>query len=146
MALKKLGKHRYGENHADIREELRRYCEQNGYPAEHFADAIGACGAKIFRLSLDDTEGAAVRTCVACADAHPIGDSADYLENAEIGECACPCGDEDLELSVGVALYEESEDVRRIYVRCRCVKCGLTAVYGDWKNEFNCYKELLARV
>lgn len=146
MALKKRGKQRYGENHADIREEIRRYSEKNGYPAEHFADAVCTCGAKVFRLALDDTEGAGVRKCVACTSAHPIGDSADYLADADLGECACPCGNEDLELSIGVALYQESEDVRWLYLGCRCVKCGLTAVYGDWKSEFNGYKGLLARV
>ncbi|WP_193378329.1 hypothetical protein [Schlesneria paludicola] len=27
----------------------------------------------------------------------------------------------------------------------RCTACGLTAVYGDWKNEYNGYQELLAK-
>ena len=58
----------------------------------------------------------------------------------------CFCRDNVFEITVGVSLYDDSEDVRWLYVGCRCPKCGLTGVYGDWKNEFNGYRELLARV
>jgi hypothetical protein len=146
MALKKRGKHRYGDGQADIRDEIKRYSKGNEYLAEHFADARCKCGGTLFQLALDDDEGAAVRKCTACAAEHPIGDSDEYLDEAELGECACPCGGEQFEITVGVSLYENSEDVRWLYVGCRCPSCGLTAVYGDWKNEFNGYKKLLARV
>src|SRR4051812_36926020 len=92
MALTKRGKYRYGENRADIRAEILRYSKTNAYVAEHFADAACVCGGKVFRLVLDDTEGAAVRTCVGCAAEHPIGDSDEYLDEAELEECSCPCG------------------------------------------------------
>jgi hypothetical protein len=146
MALKKRGKYRYGDSQADIRAELLRYSKTNAYPCHHFADAACTCGGKRFRLALDDDEGAAVRICAGCKTEHPIGDSDEFLEEAELGECACPCGGEEFEITVGVSLYEDSEDVRWLYVGCRCPECGLTAVYGDWKNEFNGYKELLKRV
>ncbi|HEY8502960.1 MAG TPA: hypothetical protein VIL46_00160 [Gemmataceae bacterium] len=146
MALKKRGKYRYGDCQADIRGEIHRYSKGNGYPAHHFADAVCTCGGTRFRLALDDTEGAAVRTCVGCGAEHPIGDSNEYLAEAELQECACPCGGEEFEITAGVSLYDDSEDVRWFYLGCRCPACGLTAVYGDWKNEFNGYQELLARV
>jgi hypothetical protein len=146
MALKKRGKYRYGDSQADIRAEVLRYGKENGYSAHHFADSLCACGGKRFRLSLDDTEGAAVRTCVECDSKRPICDSDEYLEDAELEKCACPCGGEEFEITVGVSLYEGSEDVRWLYFGCRCPACGLTAVYGDWKNEFNGYRDLLARV
>ena len=146
MALKKRGKYRYGDSQVDIRDELLRYSKKNGYVAEHFRDAVCVCGAKVFRLALDDDEGAAVRICTGCKTEHSIGDSGEYLEDAEPGECACPCGNEEFEITVGVSLYEASEDVRWLYLGCRCPKCGLAAVYGDWKNEFNGFQELLARV
>jgi hypothetical protein len=146
MVLKKRGKHRYGDSQADIRAELLRYSKTNAYLADHFADATCKCGAKHFRLALDDNEGAAVRICISCEDEHPIGDSDEYLEDAELEECSCPCGAEELEITVGVSLYQESDDVRWLYLGCRCPKCGLIAVYGDWKNEFNGYRALLARV
>ena len=147
MALRKRGKWRYGDGQADIRGEVIRYSQQNGYPAEHFADAVCGCGGRVFGLLLDDAVGVASRVCVACdADAHPIGDSADFMDEADEEECVCPCGEEAFEITVGVSLYADSEDVRWLYVGCRCPACGLTAVYGDWKNEFNGYRELLARV
>jgi hypothetical protein len=146
MALKKRGQYRYGDSQADIRDEVLRYSKKNEYKAEHFRDAVCVCGTKIFRLALDDNEGAAVRICTGCKSEHPIGDSGEFLEDAELGECACPCGNEKFEITVGVSLYDGSEDVRWLYLGCRCPKCGLTAVYGDWKNEFEDYRKLLDRV
>jgi hypothetical protein len=146
MALKERGKYRYGDSQADIRNEVLRYSEENDYVAEHFADAVCKCGSKLFHLELDDNAGAAIRICVGCKTQHPIGDSEEFLEEAELNECGCPCGQEEFEITVGVSLYEGSEDVKWLYVGCRCPKCGLTAVYGDWKNEYIGYRELLARV
>ena len=146
MALTKRGEYRYGDTQANIRAEVLRYSKVNGYVAKYFADAICTCGAGLFRLLLDDTVGAAIRKCGGCTNEHPIGDSDEYLDEAELQECACPFGGEDFEITVGVSLYDEGDDVRWLYLGCRCPKCGLTAVYGDWKNEFNGYRELLARV
>ena len=50
------------------------------------------------------------------------------------------------EITVGVSLYHASQDVRWLYVGCRCPSCGVTGVYGDWKNEYLDYRELLAKV
>jgi len=146
MALTKRGKHRYGDTQEDIRAEILRYSTSNGYVAHHFADAVCRCGGRIFGVLLDDRQGAAARTCVACGYQHPIGDSENYLDDADLGECGCPCGSESFEVTAGVSLYDESEDVRWLYLGFRCPACGLTAVYGDWKNEFNGFRELLAQV
>ncbi|MBI3072127.1 MAG: hypothetical protein HYY84_08400 [Deltaproteobacteria bacterium] len=144
--LRRRGGFSYGESQADIRDELHRYSKANAYIVDHFADAVCDCGCKVFGLALDEAAGVAVRTCVGCRTERPIGDCADDLADAELEECACTCGGEELEVTGGVSLYEGSEDVRWFYIGCRCPKCGLTAVYGDWKNEFNGYRELLARV
>ena len=144
--LTKRGKSYFGESQAYIREEVLRYSKLNGYSAQHFADAACECGSRLFRLLLDENEGAAVRRCPTCQNEHAIGDSAEYLKEAELEECGCPCGNDDLEITVGVSLYDSSEDVRWLYVGCRCPQCGLTAVYGDWKNEFNGYQSLLKKV
>lgn len=146
MALVKRGDHEYGESQADIRTEIIRFSELNGYVAEHFADAVCVCNGRAFGLLLDDAEGAAVRVCNRCDREHPIGDSAEYLDEAELGECECPCGKQSFQITVGVALYADSEDVKWLYLGLRCVKCGLTAVYGDWKNEFEDFRKLLANV
>lgn len=143
MALRIQGQ-RYADGQSDIRSKLQEY-SANNYPAQHFAEVVCLCGSRHFRLAIDDTEGVAMRHCSACGQEHLIGDSADYLEGAELEECECPCGHGVFELTVGVALYPESEDVRWLYLGCRCVACGLAGCYGDWKNEFEGYQKLLAR-
>lgn len=143
--LHKRGKYWYGDSHADLSQEIWRYSKR-GYPAEHFANAICTCGGKVFKVLLNEDEGVAVRECVHCGHVHPIGDSEEYLQDATLEECECVCKAEQFEVTVGVALYEDSEDVRWLYLGCRCVACSLVAVYGDWKNEFEGYQDFLAKV
>jgi hypothetical protein len=112
MALMKRGKHWYGDAQADIWTELLRYSRQNGYPAQHFADAVCKCSGRTFRIRLDDTEGVAVRVCVSCGSEHSVGDRVEYLADAELQECECPCGGDAFEVTAGVSLYDDSEDIR----------------------------------
>jgi hypothetical protein len=144
VTIEKRDDYSYGESQADLREEIESYAAAVGYAAEHFADARCQCLSSRFQLSLDDNEGAAVRACVECGARHPIGDSSDYIEDAELEDCACPCGCESLEITVSVSLYQRSKAVRWFYLGCRCTACGLVAVYGDWKNEHDDYTALLA--
>lgn len=146
MALKKRGKYRYGDGPEDIATEIRRCSKENAYVATELAAARCTCGGDRFELELDETQGAAVRICVACAVRHPIGDSDEYLEEAELEACSCLCGEETFEITVGVSLYADSAAVRWLYVGCRCPACGLTGVYRDWKNEHEDHVALLARV
>ncbi len=148
MALQKRGKWWYGDSQADIRDELIRVWKLNEYIPTQFADAQCVCGGRLFRLRLDEEAGAAIRVCTRenCAQSHPIADSDEYLEDADLEECACPCGEEKFEITVGVHLYEGSDDVKWLYLGCRCPSCGVTGNYGDWKNEFIDYRKLLARV
>lgn len=111
MALRTVGKYRHGNSQSDLREEITCYSEYIGSVAQQFADAVCRCGGKVFRLLLDDDEGVAIRQCPACSTEHPIGDSDEYLDGAELGECACPCDAEEFEITVGVSLYEDGEDV-----------------------------------
>ena len=146
MAIRQQDGHSYGDSQEDIRTKLIDYSEKNAYPATHFGDAVCVCGGRLFRLFVDEVEGAALRICSACSSSHPIGDSAEYLKGASLEECECLCGNGVFEITVGVALYGDSEDVRWLYIGCRCPKCGLTGCYGDWKNEFIGYRELLERI
>ena len=130
----------------DIRAEIARYSKSNAYVAHHYAEAVCVCGGRSFALQVDDDEGAAVRACAGCKAEHPIGDSDEYLDGAELEECECPCGNGTFAITVAVSLYEGSEDVRWLYLGCQCTACELAAVYADWKNEFNGYRELLAKV
>lgn len=146
MPLRKKGKWWYADAQSDIRDELVRYGELNEYVPTQFADAKCKCGSKTFQLALDDDAGVAVRTCSQCEKEHPIGDSDEYLEEAELESATCVCRKDVFEITVGVALYDDSKDVRWLYVGCRCPACGLTGCYGDWKNEYIDYRKLLKRV
>ncbi|MFN3653602.1 MAG: hypothetical protein ACK47B_28825 [Armatimonadota bacterium] len=146
MALRQRGEYSYGDAQADIRTYLLEYSDANAYVAEHFADAKCNCSGGRFRLLVDENVGAAVRICAVCRHEHPIGDSEDYLEEADLEEAECLCGTEEFEITVGVALYRESEDVKWLYLGLRCPKCRLVGCYGDWKNEYENYRELLSRV
>jgi uncharacterized protein YacL (UPF0231 family) len=147
MTLEKRGEYCYGDSQSDIREEIIRYSKAVGYVADsHFADAVCKCGGRIFSILLDGDEGAVARTCIQCDYQHPIGDSEDYLDEADLHQCECLCGAETFEVTAGIALYPESDDVRWFYLGLRCQQCGLTGVYGDWKNEYTDYRKLLEMV
>ena len=107
---------------------------EGSYFPTHFADAKCKCGGREFLLLLDAEQGAAVRVCGKCGHDHAIGDSGDYLEDAELEDQECLCGSPLFEITVGVSLYRESEDVRWLYIGCRCPACGLAGCYGDWKK------------
>jgi hypothetical protein len=146
LSRHRRGKYHYGDSQLDIQDELLRYSKANRYPAVHYANVLCMCGSTVFSLLVDDDEGATVRKCVSCHSEHALGDSDQYLEDAELEECECPCGSGNFEITAGVALYLDSEDVKWLYIGCRCVKCGLTACYADWKNETIGFRELLSRI
>ena len=142
MTLKKRGINYFGDTQNDILEALQLY-SQDGYFAEHFQSAFCSCGSNLFSLLVDENEGVAIRVCNSCKNEHPIGDSKEYMEEAELEECECPCGYSVFEITVGVSLYKNSNDVKWVYIGCRCPNCGLTACYADWKNEYENFKEFL---
>lgn len=146
MALRRVNDQSFGETQLDIREELVRYSRLNGYEAAKFADCVCQCGNGLFGLLIDDNAGVAARICHKCESDHGIGDADDYIDEAEPWQCTCLCGAEQFEITIGVALYDGTEDVRWLYVGCRCPECQLTGCYGDWKNEFIGYQSLLANV
>ena len=146
MALRKKGKYYYGDSQLDIRDELLRYSKLNQYATDQYADAVCVCGNKYFNLLLDENEGVAIRQCIACKTEHPIADSKDFLEDAGLEISECICRSKIFEITVGVSLYENRKDVKWLYVGCRCVNCGLIGCYGDWKNEYPEFRDLLNRV
>ena len=68
-------------------------------------------------------------------------DSADSAEDAEPGECACPCGGEAFELAVGYAMVDVADahgspagrEVKWVSVGARGVQDGTLGVFTDWK-------------
>ncbi len=147
--LEKRGEYWYGDGHADLRTELTRYGEQNGYPIDNFVDVRCKCGNDTFNLATDEDAGVAIRHCSKCGHEHMMGDSADFADEAEdIGQHECVCDVDEFQLTVGIHRYRRedatpSSDVRWLYIGCRCSQCGLVGCYADWKNEFNDYEKLM---
>lgn len=121
---------------------------QGSYPIEHMADSVCvACAGRIFSVLFDETQGISLRLCKDCGDEHWMGDSAEYIDEVEeLDPAVCTCGHESFQVTVGVALYQGSKDVKWVYLGCACEACGLGGVYADWKNEFPDYNTYLQRV
>ncbi len=150
MSITKEGNSYFGTSQSDIREELSRYAKNVGYEIHHFKDVICTCGSTTFTLHIDDVECVAGRVCTSCNEQHVMLDGEEYLEDAELYHAVCSCESKPFEITVGVSLYldEESlsDDVRWLYIGCRCPQCNLVGCYADWKNEFNGYEKLLQNV
>jgi hypothetical protein len=145
VTLHVRGRYTYGDAQEDIRAYLASHSRRN-YPTAHYADATCFCGSNLFQLYVDDKAGAAVRVCEPHQHEHPIGDSAGYLNEAQLEACVCPCGADVFEITAGVALYKESEDVRWLYLGCRCTASGLVGCFADWKNEYTDFNVFLDRI
>jgi hypothetical protein len=151
MTLTKRSNNWYGDDHADIRAEMTRYGEENEYPIDNFTNIKCKCGSDLFELVTDEDEGVAIRICTQCRKEHLMGDSADYLADADPSQHECNCRKTQFQLVVGVHRYRNdddslSDDVRWLYIGCRCPTCNLLGCYADWKNEFEGYRKLLRRM
>jgi hypothetical protein len=153
VAIRKRGTFWYGDTAADIREVLTRD-RGTVHPISVFADAVCDCGGREFSLQVDEEHGEAAWFCKACNAQYLFHDRDidGYYEGdpkADTECCNCPCterGGSHFEVTVGASLYDDSEDVRRVYIGCRCVACGLTACYADWNRVDIPYPKLFAHV
>ena len=145
MSISKRGGYYYGTTIVDVETEIRRYTK-SGYQAVRFALAKCTCGGDRFHLRTDENEGVGQRVCTACDTATYIGDSGEYADGAELRAHDCLCGESTFNITVGVALYEDSNDVRWTYIGCRCPTCSVIGVFADWKSEAGDADDFLARV
>ncbi len=143
MAINKAGKLWRGESFDDLATYVRTH-EAGGYPVAHVNEHLcSECAGATFRVLVDDEEGCAVAICERCQAQSAVADSADHLQDADLGECACPCGGERFAVSVGFALRADNE-VRWISVGLRCLTDGILGVYTDWKIDYAPTAHLLA--
>jgi len=144
--LRKKGKQWYGDDLADLREEMRRYARANGYPLARDHAPACACGGRTFHLGADEEEDGAALACTACGERGFVADSEQFVGAGILEEallCECLCGQRAFEVIVGAALYADSDDVRWWYVGCRCGRCGLVGVYADWKDDGTPFEDRL---
>ncbi|MEV5001304.1 hypothetical protein [Nocardioides sp. LML1-1-1.1] len=107
----------------------------DGYPVTSVVHARCSCGGAAFRLRVDDEEGCAERTCVACGAVVLMLDSAEYADEADLEPAECPCGGEVFEVAVGFADHADGE-VRWVYLGLRCTTDGNLGCYADWKIDY----------
>lgn len=146
MAIDRSGQWRTGDEPSDLDEYVAAFSADN-YPARKVVHAsCSSCGADAFAVALDENEGCAVRTCAACGDVKAFLDSAEYMDDATLEGAECPCGGGTFNTAVGFAFYEDSNDVRWLYLALRCLQDGVLGVYADWKIDYSPSEHLLGSV
>ncbi len=144
----------HGAGPDDVRAFLTSW-SAGGYRPERFGDVVCGCGVRALNVLLDDDAGVVIRACPACEEEHPLGDSAEFIDDdTEPGQCQCPCGKDLFEVVIGLALYAADDDVASAAVRAvrwvsvglRCIGCAQIACYGDWKNEHDDVDDYLRRL
>ena len=135
MALSKKGRYWYGTENSDIQVEIARFSQLNKYEAVKFSAASCVCGGDTFKLESDEDAGAARRICTQCSAVKLMGDSATYASEATFDNHVCECDGEVFSITSGVALYQDSNDIRWYYIGCHCKKCNLVGVFAHWKCE-----------
>lgn len=136
MAVNKSGEWWTGDEPDDISEYLRAY-SSDGYPVQRVVHArCETCDGQTFAVRVDDEEGCAERTCASCAATTTLMlDSADFVEDADLEDAACPCGGEVFNVAVGFALRVDDE-VRWVYIGLRCVADGILGCNAEWKIDY----------
>ena len=116
-----------------LRDEIISYGKSIGYIPTQFDEIICECGATRFEMFSDDDEGGCGLICQECGAGLSIMDSADYMENPLKNTCSC--GNEILHVVQGLSFYDDSNDVRWVYVGAECDKCDVKGVYVDWQER-----------
>ena len=105
-----------------------------------------SCGGTRFSIALDEEEGCAVRTCASCSESRALLDSIEFMADATLEGAECPCGGSTFNTAVGFAFYDDSEDVRWVYLVLRCTTDGVLGCYADWKIDYSPTEHLLRAV
>ena len=146
MSIDTSGKWWIGSEPADIRGFLEVYAPE-GYEVHDFRLAACPCGSDSFHLDADDNEGVAKRSCVKCSAEHFLCDSEEYWDEARPEHWKCvDCDSEETNVGVGFSLYEDDQEIRWLYVGCRCAKCGVLGCFAGWKIAYAPSRHLLEKV
>ncbi|MEV0134980.1 hypothetical protein AB0H83_41825 [Dactylosporangium sp. NPDC050688] len=128
----------HGASFDDLAAFLRR-AEPGGHPVDEVRECVcRSCAGRRFQVQVAAITSAVRRTCLDCGQQAFVADSVEWWDDdAEVGSCACLCGQEAFAAAVGFSLHEPDEqggrDVRWVVVGARCLACGLLGLYEDWK-------------
>lgn len=135
MAIDTSGTFWKGTCFADLVEYIQAYTA-DGYVAQRVLQCRCQCGGTVFKLTGDQDEGCAARTCTSCHTSAYICDSDEIWDDASPTVCTCPCGGSTYEVGVGFSLRPDGE-VRWITIGERCVTCGTLGSFVDWKIDYS---------
>ncbi len=68
------------------------------------------------------------------------------MDDATLEGAECPCGGTTFNTAVGFAFYEDSNDVKWVYLALRCTQDGVLGCYADWKIGYAPSEHLLRAV
>lgn len=135
MTIDTSGDYPRGTEAADLAPFLEVHLSGGLYPMKQAVEARCACGSLSFEVALSDNGDAARRACARCGVEVVMLDSADrWDEDADYGDCSCPCEGEVFEVAVGMAPHADGRS-HDIAVALRCVECGILGVYAEWEIE-----------
>jgi len=143
MTIDASGKWPLGSEAADLEPFLKDH-EAGGYGVTRVVPVACACHSSRFEVALS-AEDAVRRSCVGCGSETLMLDSAEFWEDDEHDECACPCGGEVFEVAVGFA-HRDDGSIKWVSIGLRCVACGILGVYADWKIDYEPCGHLYAAV
>lgn len=146
MTIDKTGKWWTSNDPEDIRQYLEAFTKKS-YPVDEFRLAQCECGGLAFRLEADTSEGTARRICGSCGMSRFICDSEEYWDEGDPEKWQCiECANDQTNVGVGFALYDDGDDVHWLYIGVRCVQCGVLGCFADWKIGYGPSLELMDRV
>jgi hypothetical protein len=146
VAVDRSGQWWTGDEPSDIDGYITAFSAST-YPVRTVVHAACvSCGGVELAVALDEREGCAVRTCAPCSEARALLDTDEYLEDATLEGAECPCGGTTFNTAAGFAFYDDSDDVRWVYLALRCTRDGVLGCYADWKIDYSPSLHLLQAV
>lgn len=120
----------FGEGSEDIRQFLIYLARNHGGAITHFADAVCACGARDFGITVDESRSCLTLDCEECRRVLYLGATPITIEDKGAEVCNCDCYGDCFEVCAGMAQWP-GKTPRRLFLAARCSLCGLVASYAD---------------
>ena len=129
-----------GDSPDDIDEWLGEYTELADLNVKPVL--CRACGADVFKIRVDQNEGAIQVICHSCGTKKILMDGEEIWKECRPRARKCPICKESLyNVRVGFQ-YRDNGDVKWVYIGNRCVSCGTLGSYVDWSVDYGPTEEM----
>lgn len=123
-----------GDSPADIDEWLGEYTEIPNLKVKPVI--CHQCGSDVFKIRVDQNEGAIQVTCGSCGTKKILLDGEEiWKECRPRARKCCICKESLYNVRVGFD-YRENGDVKWVYIGNRCTSCGTLGSYVDWSVDY----------